>query len=1076
MATSKYWQEKIDVNYKHEINEAFELAAKHHLQASWEKMSKDGPVDHCTFTYRLTVGVHSGVGQGQTIYQAKLQAARDILPDLRRLPLPNEDRREFWRKKGTEKKNHTEGLPKFEKESNPITCLDIVLQKLRGKYAEYSVLSVDTETSPYTYVMQVVAAGETVVARGKRKAVAKRNAAAKMLNVFGYNFSFSEPEPKPHVSQPTEEISLVAQELSKQPEEELPAENTEPVEATTSEESPAGLTQEDPLTPAQDVPSQVDLLGLLPPDVLPMLAAMGVIRESNDGVQWCEPTQPQENKTPSGVVVESDNVTEIRDTINADVTQGDSPDALEALNKCAISLVQSPTVQVTAVDTQQQVSTEETTDVSCLNSIEDQSCKPPIIIENTEPVEVTSYEENLTGLTQENPTIPAQDASSQVDLGLLPPDVLPMLAAMGVIQENNDGVQWCEPTPSQEIKTPSDVVVESEPVSLEAQSEPAVSLVQSPTKQVTAVDTQQQVSTEETTDVSCLNSIEDQSCKPPEIIEKTEPDVTQGADGIPREQEYIVPQECANQPEEETTIEDEEDLSDIEKLDLTNMEEENELEDVSRENLKELLDRYVAPYRLIIQEIRENCVGIDTSQDNETLRIVELGPENSDDAQVEVHQMVSWSRLHPSPSEDIIAQPEEKTSQNKTANVQTCETEESVPQEPATCNQDSVPEAPEQVPEPFQKEVNVPVEDYIDLDTSSEHTCNMENDPFYIEDNLPEDLSTLNIQELMDDILEPYSLQITAIQLNSVPIETLPKENITLRIVELGSDDENCDTIQADVTQMDAFLQLQQYQRFPWPRLQLTQSEEVCPLPQNAIAQSEEETSQIETAATEGIIPTEEPAPQESDIGIIESLSEELCIVPQEIPNQPQEEPKDQVEDTPAPETAPENEDAAHNMSSAEALFLIRAFVRKVLQKAGSDDLYNFGLIVRLQSKIQKHLIVDGQQKLRLKDFEKIGKKTAKHLIEQYGSADAVLSALQEPDTTALEEALNNELRSFQNRPKSAISRFFSRNCYNDQHFNHFGEDLMGFLENVFKYANNTLLLYSICSTTSISTILEEIL
>ncbi|KAK7918872.1 hypothetical protein WMY93_010156 [Mugilogobius chulae] len=482
-----------------------------------------------------------------------------------------------------------------------------------------------------------------------------------------------------------------------------------------------------------------------------MLAAMGVIEETNDGVQWCEPTQPQENKS------------------------GDTPEALEAQSQPAVSLVQSPTEQVTAVDTQQQVSTEETTDVSCLNVIEDQSCKPPgmientkpdvtkgadgtpreqkcivleeetiqseteqesvdenITAENTEPVEVTSSNESPAGRTQETLTIAAQDAPSQVDLGLLPPDVLPMLAAMGVIQESNDGIQWCEPTQPQENKTPSDVVVadvtqEYYPEALEAQSQPAISLVQSPTEQVTAVDTQQQVSTEETTDVSCLNLMEDQSCKPPGIIENTEPNVTQGA--------------------------------------------------------------------------------------------------------------------------------------NETANVEATHKEELAPQEPATYNQERMPEeeivpestleniaheeAPatqEQAPETFQEEeMDVPLEDYIYLDTSFDHN-NIEDDPFYIEDNLPEDLSTLNIQELMDDILEPYSLQITAIQMNSVPIEALPKDDITPRIVELGSEDcgENCDTIQADVSQVDASLQLQQYQRFPWPRLQLTPNE-VRPLPQITITPPEEE-------------------------------------------------------------------------------------------------------------------------------------------------------------------------------------------------------------------------------------------
>ncbi|KAK7918926.1 hypothetical protein WMY93_010210 [Mugilogobius chulae] len=153
--------------------------------------------------------------------------------------------------------------------------------------------------------------------------------------------------------------------------------------------------------------------------------------------------------------------------------------------------------------------------------------------------------------------------------------------------------------------------------------------------------------------------------------------------------------ERANQPQEETTIEDEvipnieeeEDLSNIEVLDLTNMEEEDELEDVSRENLKELLDQYVEPYRIMIQQIQENSVGIDTSQDNETPRIVELGPENSNSTQVDLYQMVSWSRLQPTPSEDIITQPEEETTQNETANVEATQKEQSVPQEPATCNQ-----------------------------------------------------------------------------------------------------------------------------------------------------------------------------------------------------------------------------------------------------------------------------------------------------------------------------------------------------------------------------------------------------
>ncbi|KAK7918915.1 hypothetical protein WMY93_010199 [Mugilogobius chulae] len=279
MANSKYWQKKIDVNYKNQIQEAFELAAKHHLKASWEKMSEDGPIDHCTFTYRLTV---------------------------------------------------------------------------------------------------------------------------------------SEPLPKSKVSQPTEETQKeeeVAQELSKQPEKELPAKNTEPVEVTYSEESPTGLTEENPTTPAQDVPSEVDLLGLLPADVLPMLAAMGVIKETNGGVEWCEPT----HKTTSNVVVESENLAEIIDSVIADVTHEDSLVSLEIQSEPAVSLVQSSTEQVAVVDTQQQVSTDETTDVSCLNSIEDQRCKPPGIVEKTDS-DVTQKadgtpREQICIVPQENSNLPEEETT-----------------------------------------------------------------------------------------------------------------------------------------------------------------------------------------------------------------------------------------------------------------------------------------------------------------------------------------------------------------------------------------------------------------------------------------------------------------------------------------------------------------------------------------------------------------------------------------------------------------------------------------------------------------------------------------
>ncbi|KAK7933722.1 hypothetical protein WMY93_004618 [Mugilogobius chulae] len=883
MANLKDFHKNIDVNYKNEICEAFELADKHHLKASWERMSQDGPHGHCTFTYHLTVGEHSGIGQGQTVYQAKLQAAKNILPDLRCIPLPNEERRGFEKKK---RKNQTKELPEITDMTNPITYLDIILTNLRGRYAEYSILSVDKETCPpHTYyVMQLVAAGETVVARGKSKAEAKRNAAAKMLNIFGFKFTVSEPQSEPKVPQPTEEtpqveeICPVTQEVSTQSEEALPAENIEPIE-----ECPAGLTQEEPTTPAQDAPSQEDLLGLLPPEVLPMLAAMGVIQKTNDGVQWCEPTLPQENKTPSDM------------NDNADVPQGDSPLSLGAQSEPAVFLVQSPTEQVTVVETQQKVTTEQSADVFCMNSTEDdQICRPQVIFENPKP----------------------------------------------------DATQGADETPrEQRCIIPEDETTQNE-----------------------------------TVQDSVVEHIRQEGAP---MIQELAPDAIPENVHVTSLEDNVFAQNDTLNTEEEAMPNIEEEEEDIEVLDLTSMEDE-ELEDVSSMNLKKLLDQHVEQYRIMIQQIREGSVGIETSQDDATPRIVELGSESSDGTQADVYQMVSWSRLQPTPSEDIVTQPEEETTQMETAEIETL-TEEPAPREAAT--EEPAPEDPateEPTPEEPAPQEPAPQEPAIEEPALEEPAT---EEPATEEPALEEPATEEPATE--DPAPEELATEEPAIEESATEEPALEEPATEKPALEEQATDEPA-------------------------------TEEPAP---------EEPAPQKPT--TEEPAP-EEPVPQEPAICIVESPSEEPCIVPQEIPFQPEEEPKNQMEVTcteerPAPESA-----AARNMSSAEASLLTRALVRKMLQKAGSDNFYNFGLIVvRLQCQIQEHLIVEGQQTIRLKDLEKIGKKTAKHLIEQYGSADEVLSTLQEPDTTTLEEALvkhlHNELRSIQNRPKSAISRFFSR-------------------------------------------------
>ncbi|CAL1611793.1 unnamed protein product [Knipowitschia caucasica] len=115
-----------------------------------------------------------------------------------------------------------------------------------------------------------------------------------------------------------------------------------------------------------------------------------------------------------------------------------------------------------------------------------------------------------------------------------------------------------------------------------------------------------------------------------------------------------------------------------------------------------------------------------------------------------------------------------------------------------------------------------------------------------------------------------------------------------------------------------------------------------------------------------------------------------------------------------------------------ESYFITNALTEKLFKLAGSKDHRKASLMgVRLHHGIKQQLELDENSQMKMKNSEKIGKAAAKHLMVDYGSAAAVLRAAVEDDTAAFEAAaakhINAELRSFQKRPKSALSRLFSR-------------------------------------------------
>uniref|UniRef100_A0A3B4AWN3 DRBM domain-containing protein n=1 Tax=Periophthalmus magnuspinnatus TaxID=409849 RepID=A0A3B4AWN3_9GOBI len=72
-------QEKIDINYKHEVNHVYELAQKHYLPVDFKEVKKEGPLHDAIFTFRLTVGEFTAEAEASSKMFAKKAAAIKML-------------------------------------------------------------------------------------------------------------------------------------------------------------------------------------------------------------------------------------------------------------------------------------------------------------------------------------------------------------------------------------------------------------------------------------------------------------------------------------------------------------------------------------------------------------------------------------------------------------------------------------------------------------------------------------------------------------------------------------------------------------------------------------------------------------------------------------------------------------------------------------------------------------------------------------------------------------------------------------------------------------------------------------
>uniref|UniRef100_A0A3B3ZHX9 DRBM domain-containing protein n=1 Tax=Periophthalmus magnuspinnatus TaxID=409849 RepID=A0A3B3ZHX9_9GOBI len=74
----------LDVSFKDIVSQVFELGTKLGLPVAFTELKREGPLHNATFSFKVTVGDFTGVGEGRSIPLAKKLAAEKVLPDLQR--------------------------------------------------------------------------------------------------------------------------------------------------------------------------------------------------------------------------------------------------------------------------------------------------------------------------------------------------------------------------------------------------------------------------------------------------------------------------------------------------------------------------------------------------------------------------------------------------------------------------------------------------------------------------------------------------------------------------------------------------------------------------------------------------------------------------------------------------------------------------------------------------------------------------------------------------------------------------------------------------------------------------------
>ena len=179
---------------KSEISKVYEIAAKRKLQVGFEDVKSSGPPHMKRFVVSATVGEFVTTGEGCKKKDAKQEAAKKMLEELKKLPeLPAQETsyRNAGRfvRRGPRISKDKQAKGEIDPSMNPVSILGQILQRRHEQPPVYELLHEKVNANQREFTMQVTVGHHKATGAGPNKKEAKKKASEAMLQLIGFRSS-----------------------------------------------------------------------------------------------------------------------------------------------------------------------------------------------------------------------------------------------------------------------------------------------------------------------------------------------------------------------------------------------------------------------------------------------------------------------------------------------------------------------------------------------------------------------------------------------------------------------------------------------------------------------------------------------------------------------------------------------------------------------------------------------------------------------------------------------------------------------------------------------------------------------